>query len=155
MTKQPIKNICLLLMLCGFLLGLAACTDSTEYAEVNNETGRWYSTAQINEGNILFQQFCAVCHGDQAQGLAEDWRVRDSEGNLPPPPLNGTAHAWHHPLAVLDQVIAEGGALYEGNMPGFSGQLDKEERHAVIAYFQSLWNDEIYQNWLRINDQQN
>ena len=69
-----------------------------------------------------------------------------------PPPLNGTAHTWHHSLDLLDQIIAEGGAFYEGNMPGFSGQLSREDRRAVIAYFQSFWTDEIYNAWMEINN---
>lgn len=122
--------------------------------KVNSDTGRWYTSAQVQRGNLLFQANCAVCHGGQAQGLAEDWRIRDSAGNFPPPPLNGTAHTWHHPLAVLDQVIASGGIPYGGTMPGFGEQLDRKERLEVIAYFQSLWSDDIYQSWLQIDAQQ-
>lgn len=130
------------------VLLLVAC----EHEEPVTDTGRWYTSMQMQQGNSLFQENCAICHGANAQGLADDWRVRDSNGNLPPPPLNGTAHTWHHSLDLLDQIIAEGGVLYEGNMPGFSGQLSREDRRAVIAYFQSFWTDEIYNAWMEINN---
>ncbi len=129
------------------ILLLVACEDE----EAVTDTGRWYTSAQMQRGNSLFQENCAACHGANAQGLADDWRIRDSNGNLPPPPLNGTAHTWHHSLDLLDQIIAEGGVLYEGNMPGFSDQLSREDRHAVIAYFQGFWTDEIYSAWMEIN----
>jgi mono/diheme cytochrome c family protein len=130
------------------ILLLVACEDE----DVLTDTGRWYTSAQMQRGNSLFQAHCAACHGALAQGLAEDWRVRDSNGNLPPPPLNGTAHTWHHSLDLLDQIIAEGGVLYEGNMPGFSVQLSRADRRNVIAYFQSFWTDEIYNAWMEINN---
>ena len=129
------------------ILLLVACEDE----EAVTDTGHWYTSAQMQRGNSLFQENCAACHGANAQGLADDWRIRDSNGNLPPPPLNGTAHTWHHSLDLLDQIIAEGGVLYEGNMPGFSDQLSREDRHAVIAYFQGFWTDEIYSAWMEIN----
>ena len=129
------------------ILLLVACEDE----EAVTDTGRWYTSAQMQRGNSLFQENCAACHGANAQGLADDWRIRDSNGNLPPPPLNGTAHTWHHSLDLLDQIIAEGGVLYEGNMPGFSDQLSREDRRVVIAYFQGFWTDEIYSAWMEIN----
>lgn len=144
-------KVAFILSILGF--SLVSCNGEREEI-INVDTGRWYSLIQVNQGDVLFQSHCAVCHGALAQGLAVDWRVRDINGNLPPPPLNGTAHTWHHPLELLDMVIAKGGTLYEGNMPSFEEQLDKSERLAVIAYFQSLWSDEIYETWLQIERQQ-
>ena len=114
-------------------------------------TGRWYSAEQVAIGRELFQTHCASCHGDRAQGLAEDWRKPDAHGNYPPPPLNGSAHAWHHPKVVLELTIANGGAALGGVMPGFDSTLDADETAATIAYFQSLWSDEIYARWAEID----
>lgn len=114
--------------------------------------GRWYSQQQVAQGGELFQAHCAVCHGEDAQGT-QNWFVRDENGNYPPPPLDGTAHAWHHPLPVLLEVIANGGVPLGGVMPGFSNVLSEQERLAVIAYFQSKWPDDIYEQWSRMNQQ--
>jgi mono/diheme cytochrome c family protein len=81
-----------------------------------------------------------------------DWRQRDADGLLPPPPLNGTAHSWHHPLAVLYKQIMEGSAPGVGNMPAMKDTLSRGEALAVIAYFQSLWPDEIYQAWHQVDE---
>jgi mono/diheme cytochrome c family protein len=62
--------------------------------------------------------------------------------------LNGTAHAWHHPLGVLKKVINEGGIPMGGKMPAFNDKLKDDEKLAVISYFQSFWPDEIYNAWI-------
>ena len=112
--------------------------------------GRWYTAAQVEQGAPLYQTYCAACHA--ADGSATpDWRTPLEDGNYPPPPLNGTAHTWHHPLEVLDRTIANGGAEFGGVMPGFGAVLRPEERLAIVAWFQSLWSDEIYARWAEID----
>jgi len=105
----------------------------------------WYSTAQTKTGKALFD--CAQCHGLQAQGLVANWQRRLTDGSYPPPPLNGTAHAWHQALPLLLQIVQEGGAIYAGKIPGFAEVLNKQEQLAVVDYFQSFWTDDIYRLW--------
>ena len=50
----------------------------------------------VQSGEAIYNKNCASCHGPNGQGLAEDWRIKDANGNYPAPPLNGTAHTWHH-----------------------------------------------------------
>ena len=111
---------------------------------------RWYSAEQVASGRRLFGEHCASCHGASAEGTAT-WRKRDASGNYPPPPLNGTAHTWHHSLSVLDATIVNGGAAMDGVMPGFGSLLDRDQRLAVIAYFQDFWSEEIYRRWKEID----
>jgi mono/diheme cytochrome c family protein len=110
-------------------------------------TGRWYTQSQVDLGKKVYAEYCISCHRENAQGTA-NWRDTLADGSYPPPPLNGTAHAWHHPLVLLKKVIDEGGVPLGGKMPGFSGKLKEEEKLAVISYFQSFWSDEIYGIWL-------
>ena len=109
--------------------------------------GRWYSVEQVQTGSKVFQDHCAQCHGAQAQGVTADWRARLEDGSFPPPPLNGSAHAWHHPLSVLLQMINLGGVPLGGQMPAFANHILDREKLAAIAYFQSFWNDDVYGNW--------
>jgi len=111
------------------------------------EPNRWYASAQIKTGEMLFENHCAACHGLQAQGLVADWKRQGADGFLPAPPLNGSAHAWHHGMPQLLEIVQQGGSLYDGRMPGFADTLDKEEQLAVIAYFQHYWHDDIYRLW--------
>lgn len=130
---------------------LSACDGSGQglnaVAKNSDAKLRWYEESQAVLGAQVFSENCAVCHGVEAEGLYEDWKQRLDDGSFPPPPLNGSAHAWHHPLSVLLQVIDYGGEGLGGNMPAFIDQLEQSEKLAAIAYFQSFWSDEIYANW--------
>lgn len=115
--------------------------------EAKAGTGRWYTESQVERGHETFEQYCAACHGTNAEATP-NWRTLDANGNYPPPPLNGTAHAWHHPLEVLSMVIEEGGAPMGGVMPAWGNTLSDGEIIEVIASFQSYWPDEIYDLWM-------
>ncbi len=107
---------------------------------------RWYSKQQAEAGEAIYRANCMSCHLEAGAG-AENWWERDTEGRLPPPPLNGTAHTWHHDLFTLVKIVLDGGSRFGGNMPGFSRQLSAREIVDVIAYVQSLWPDEIHDIW--------
>jgi mono/diheme cytochrome c family protein len=111
---------------------------------------RWYKPSHAEAGRGLFETHCASCHGIGAAG-DPNWREPDVNGLNRPPPLNGTAHAWHHPLAVLYEQIVRGSASGVGNMPAFNDVLARGEVLAIIAYFQSLWPEEIYRAWQRMD----
>jgi len=110
------------------------------------EKERWYSDEQLLRGEQLFRQNCAACHGQNAEATP-DWKKTDANGNYPPPPLNGTAHAWHHDMDLLRRTVREGGAKLGGQMPAFEGILGAEDIDSVIAFFQSKWPDDLYQRW--------
>ncbi len=110
---------------------------------------RWYKPEQVASGEKLFQQHCAGCHGDQAQGTVENWKQTLPDGSYPPPPLNGSAHAWHHSMSVLHRTIRDGGIRLGGKMPPFGDKLDTEQIVSIIAFFQSKWNDDIYDRWMQ------
>ena len=109
---------------------------------------RWYSTDLVIQGQEIFTQNCAVCHGQKAQGLILPWNQQLKDGSYPAPPLNGSAHAWHHPLKGLMFTIHNGGAPIGGKMPVFKNTLSVEEQASTIAYFQHFWSDKTYQAWL-------
>ncbi len=109
---------------------------------------RWYSAQQVELGREVYQTQCIGCHQPEARG-ADQWTQKRSDGSWPPPPLNGAAHAWHHTLDEHRQKIRSGGIAPTDRMPGFGTVLSAEEIDAVIAYFQSFWDDEIYAIWAR------
>ena len=155
------------ILLFGLATLLVACGDSPEPARMQSasksveqkpvpmavlqpEQQRVRDMSLIMQGGKVFQQNCAVCHGAQAQG-APDWQRPDASGKYPPPPLNGTAHSWHHPMKVLKRVIKQGTAAQGGNMPAWEGKLSDKEIDAVIAWFQNKWPDPLYAAWARRN----
>lgn len=109
-------------------------------------TQRWYTPQQVDTGKQVFLQNCAVCHGPEA-AATPNWKQTDANGKYPPPPLDGSAHAWHHDLPLLRRTVREGGAKLGGLMPPFDQILSAQQIDATIAYFQSKWSDEIYRKW--------
>jgi len=124
------------LLLCSFTTSLLA----------TSPISRWYSTTQQAQGAIIFKQNCSVCHGNKAQATP-NWKQTNSAGQYPPPPLNGSAHAWHHSLDILRTSVRDGGQKIGGLMPSFEKPLSAQERDNAIAFFQSQWSDELYTKW--------
>ena len=107
------------------------------------EEGNSNVDSMASLGESVFNKNCVSCHGVKGQGLAEDWKVKDANGNYPPPPLNGTAHTWHHSPEQLLYTINKGGTEMGGQMPAFENRLTEEEKKALIDYMYSLWPKEI------------
>ncbi len=107
---------------------------------------RWYTPEQVRLGAAVFQQHCAACHGQNAEATP-NWKQADANGIYPPPPLNGTAHTWHHDLDVLRTQIRQGGLEFGGVMPAFENILSAQQIDQAIAYFQSQWPVELYRKW--------
>jgi len=103
----------------------------------------------LQKGEAIFLKNCSQCHGRHAEGTKE-WKTPDADGKYPPPPLNGSAHAWHHSTEVLMEVIKDG-SMPEGNMPSWEGKLTDDEIRAVIAWFQSFWPEDIFNTWQNID----
>lgn len=105
---------------------------------------------QILRGGRLYQQHCATCHGKLAQGTS-NWRQRDGEGKFPPPPLDGSAHTWHHPTGQLVEIIKNGTLDRGGNMPAWKEVLSERDIEDVLAWIKAQWPDEIYAEWRKID----
>ncbi len=118
---------------------------------VQNNSKRWYTTAQLTSGKQVFSNNCASCHGDKGQSLVDDWRKTLADDSYPAPPLNGTAHAWHHSKEALLRTINNGGIPLGGTMPAFNDKLSKDEKDDVLAYVMSLWPDKVYKAWKKRN----
>ena len=100
----------------------------------------------LAKGKQVFDNNCAACHGDRGQG-APNWQKPGPDGKYPAPPLNGTGHTWHHPMAALRDTIRNGTIRLGGNMPPWKDKLGDQEIDAVIYWFQSKWPDELYAAW--------
>lgn len=123
-------------------------TNGSDAAFAAQPIERWYASQQVSKGAVVFQQNCAACHGQQAEG-APNWQKLGPDGKYPAPPLNGSGHGWHHPLRILFQVIKNGSPGGQGNMPPWKDKLGEDEMVAVIAWFQSQWPEEIYAAWMQ------
>jgi len=107
------------------------------------------NSEDIRLGEKLYKENCAECHGEGAQG--QDPQNQNggfnAQGERLAPALNGTAHSWHHSPELLLRYIQKGSVDETSPMPSFKGTLSIKESLAIITYFQSLWPQDIIQNY--------
>lgn len=130
------------------LLALSACDGREDIGglPVPAAPARQLNAEQQALGQRVFQSHCARCHGAGAEG-APNWHQPDADGHFPAPPLNGSGHAWHHSRERLADMIREGSPNGQGKMPAWKDTLNGPEITAVIAWFQSLWPQPVYEAW--------
>ncbi len=111
------------------------------------KVARQFDPAQVARGKATYEQYCQACHGPEGKGQPSDWRARGPDGKYPPPPLDDSAHAWHHPTLLLHRVIKNGSPGGTGNMPAWKNVLSDARIDDVIVYIKSLWSDDVYAVW--------
>lgn len=103
----------------------------------------------VARGKGIYTSHCAACHGANLEGQP-DWRQRLPNGRLPAPPHDKTGHTWHHPDAVLFDIVKNGlvpGKTapdgYESDMPAYRQLLSDADIVAVLAYIKSTWPADV------------
>ena len=106
------------------------------------------SRQDLAQGERLYAQHCAACHGAQLEGQPQ-WQRKLPNGRFPAPPHDDSGHTWHHPDEALFAMTKHGlvpphaPAGYESDMPAFGGVLSDDEIRAVLAYIRSHWSGEV------------
>ncbi len=103
--------------------------------------------ALIAQGQGVYRQHCASCHGRNLEG-EPNWRRRKANGKLPAPPHDASGHTWHHSDKLLFRIVKRGTAAiapagYKTDMPGYAGVLTDREIRAVLAFIKSRWPSDI------------
>ena len=73
---------------------------------------RWYAPEHVQQGAPLLHNI--VGHGPRLRVLTGG---KACQVGISPPPLNGTAHAWHHPMRARGHQIKFGAPGGGGLMP--------------------------------------
>lgn len=121
----------------------------TVFAAPNNK--------QLERGNLIYQKFCALCHGAKLEGQ-KNWRKRKPSGKLPAPPHDETGHTWHHADELLFGIIKKGlvppygPENYKTDMPAWGSTLSDDDIWAVLFYIKSQWPEETRKIQADIND---
>lgn len=113
----------------------------------------------VVRGKEVYTSHCAACHGDTLQGQA-NWRQRLPNGRLPAPPHDATGHTWHHPDAVLLDIVRNGlvpGKTapegYQSDMPAYKDVMPESDIVAVLAYIKSTWPADIAKLQKEVSEQ--
>ena len=147
LVALPFRRPFGLLMLALVCPAILACSPSTGDDSPLSPTPE-ATVVAVRSGEALFAGICASCHGLSGEGQP-NWHIRKEDGTLPPPPLNGDGHTWHHGDGFLYKVIRDGGKWMESpdiphfksGMPAFGEQLSHDEIVGVITYVKSLWGE--------------
>jgi mono/diheme cytochrome c family protein len=115
-------------------------------AEPKNLAARKLDPEKIKRGEAVYRANCANCHGPNGEATP-GWRNPGADGRYPPPPLDGSAHAWHHSTETLERMIRVGSPADIGGMPAWDGKLTNQQIDDVIVWIKSLWPDEVYDIW--------
>lgn len=151
-------------VVCFFLLAVVTAVAAQEATPVAEDAGPQAtptvdrlaapptvaSPTQADEGAQLYWLWCQPCHGDQGQGLTDEWREQYPEedqncwnsgchGNLPYE--DGFTLPKHVPAVIGEQTLARFQTVAElhtyvsERMPyEYPGALTQEESLAVVAY---------------------
>lgn len=117
-------------------------------AEPKNLAARKLDPEKIKRGEAVYRANCASCHGPNGEATP-GWRNPGADGRYPPPPLDGSAHAWHHSTETLERMIRVGSPADIGGMPAWDGKLTNRQIDDVIVWIKSLWPDEVYDIWYK------
>ena len=127
------------LIILSSALFLTGCFDNSEAKTVNQDS--------IQLGKISFEKNCITCHGRAGEGVTKDWKKKGTDGKYPAPPINGTAHAWHHSPKALLVTLNNGGIKLGGSMPAFKDKLSEAEKQSLLNYIYSLWPESIQKKY--------
>ncbi len=130
------------------IFALAACTGAAtptpvaDSVPLQNFYPPTLDPAAVSQGEQLYTQYCAACHGVNLEGQP-NWQQPDIQGNFPAPPHDASGHTWHHADQQLIAITLQGGASYGGvNMPAFGDELSEADAEAILSYIKSHWGPE-------------
>ncbi|MCB1343572.1 MAG: c-type cytochrome [Pseudooceanicola sp.] len=101
-------------------------------------TGLPAGSGSVEEGEALFGDYCAICHGDFAEGV-DNWpKLAGGEGTLNrKDPLKTVGSYWPHVTTAFDYV--------NRSMPfGNAQTLTTDEVYAVVAYI--LYSNDLVED---------
>lgn len=127
-----------------FSFVLVSCSSQSGSVSVS---GISFDTEQIAQGQQLYAQYCASCHGANGEGQFPNAPLLpDQTGRFGAPPHNGNGHTSHHSDEWLIRYVREGGVSLRNPelyypMPAFGDQLPDEQISLILAYIKTIWNE--------------
>ncbi|TVR20870.1 MAG: hypothetical protein EA396_09365 [Anaerolineaceae bacterium] len=89
-TEGEVMKLLTILLL---MFVVAACNSQPQITVLDQTFNR----EQLAQGQQIYRQYCAICHGAQGEGQFPDAPLEpDQTGRRGAPPHNDTGHTWHH-----------------------------------------------------------
>jgi cytochrome c553 len=99
----------------------------------------WETPEVVAEASRLYDEICKSCHGAKGVGeRPEDMYAKDDYGVVAPP-LDDSAHGWHHSDSNLTETILNGSPRNPRMMP-FKEIISEQDARNLVAYLKSLWS---------------
>lgn len=83
--------------------------------------------ATSTDGQVLYDAYCAACHGQDGEAVIPDARI-----------LNANGETWLLSDDEIEQMIRNGSEL----MPAMGSDFSDEQVEAVITYIKAWWTPE-------------
>lgn len=102
----------------------------------------WYpDPALVSQGEAVFRQHCARCHGEQGVGQnpSDPFGSDDPARGFVAPALNGRGHCSSHTPGELAGLIRDGTGVPGSPMLGFHRKLSDRDYTALVTYLFQLW----------------
>ena len=108
--------------------------------QIKPSSGSLTAAAEPARGKQLYEQYCVSCHGAGGRGQP-GWQLQPRGA----PPLDSSAHAWHHEDSQLVSMILDKPAP-DSLMPAWRGVLSRDDALDLVAFMKSLWTPYIRAN---------
>ena len=132
-NRGTLKNKLILpaIALVMFVLGVI----SNKYFFTSSSNGSLEaSTTTVAKGETLYNTNCSICHGIKGSGV-----IDDKSRTFLAPPLDESAHAWHHTDGDLIDIILNGSPR-NPKMIAWKSILSEDDASSIVEYIKSLWS---------------
>ena len=120
--RPAVRTAVVAIALTGLIVGVRWMAERPSGAAAQN-----VAPEVLAQGQRLYASTCAACHGASGEGFAQ--------AGMPAPPLDGSAHSWHHADEQIVGWLRNGGV----RMPAVAADWSDEEVAAVLAFVKSRW----------------
>ncbi len=94
--------------------------------------------AAVTRGQQLFEENCQACHGARGVGERPKDMYAEDEYGFVAPPLDNSAHGWHHSdLGIVETIL--NGSERNKRMIAWKQKLSREDAENILAYIKSIW----------------
>lgn len=144
------SRVAVALLVAGGVLGGCSKKETPAPAPAQKSAAatRAVTMETMMNGARLYQEYCAQCHGPEAQGHP-DWQ---NPAVTAAPPLNGSGNEWKRSRSEIIAII-QNGITRQGEpvMPAWKGRVADKDLDDLLTWMTALWPNDVYERWQALN----